>query len=291
MLDLKSPTFETARRVEARSTPLRATLIGFGSIGSAVFDAFASDPAIVVDQIVVSPRSVAETARRVGPAATVASRVDALPGRPDIAIECAGHRAVREHVVPLLRMGVECAMVSIGALADDAVRDACEAAALEGGGRVSLLSGAFGGLDALAAAAVGGLDDVLYTGSKPVEAWRGTPADAAGALDGLRHAATIFEGTARDTAQRYPKNANVAAAVALAGAGFERTRVRLVADPAAVRNTHVVRARGEFGELCIEIAATPCARNPKTSALTAFSAIRFLRDRARSGIGVMAARP
>jgi aspartate dehydrogenase len=263
-----------------RRAPLRVALIGFGAIGAAVFDAVAAERTIEIGQIVVSPASVARVAPRVGPVVTVVSRVDELPRPPDVVIECAGHSAVREHVVPLLAAGADCAIVSIGAFADDLLRAACEAAAGRGNARVTLLSGAIGGLDALAAAAAGGLDEVLYIGRKPTEAWRGTPADAAGALDGVCHAVTVFDGTARDSARLYPKNANVAAAVALAGIGFERTRVRLVADPAAVRNTHTVEARGAFGELRVEITASPFARNPKTSALTAFSAIQFLRERA-----------
>ncbi|TDV39394.1 aspartate dehydrogenase [Paraburkholderia caballeronis] len=287
---MTDPANESGRNMR-RSAPLRVTLIGFGAIGSTVFDAFASDPAdpaIAIDQIVVSPRSVMDVARKVGPAIAVASRIGDLPRVPQLAVECAGHCAIGEHVIPLLRSGVECAIVSIGAFADDALRDACDAAAAHGNVRASLLSGAVGGLDALAAAAAGGLDDVLYVGRKPVDAWRGTPAEAAGMLDGIRDATTIFDGTARDTARLYPKNANVAAAVALAGVGFERTRVRLLADPAATRNTHTVRARGAFGALCVEIAASPFAQNPKTSALTAFSVIRFLRERA-SGRMVLAA--
>lgn len=263
------------------------TLIGFGAIGATVFDALAAESGIEIDQIVVSARSVARVTQRVGPAVTVVSRVGDLPRTANVALECAGHGAVREHVVPLLAMGVECSVVSIGALADEALRAACEAAAADGNARMTLLSGAVGGLDALSAAAAGGLDEVLYTGRKPIHAWRGTPADAAGALDGVGRAVTVFDGSARDTARLYPKNANVAAAVALAGVGFERTRVRLIADPAAVRNIHIVEARGAFGELRVEIAASSFAQNPKTSALTAFSAMRFLRQRAAAARCVM----
>jgi len=283
IVDNRDYTLSTLHRGQAMvclSTTSSAS-IGFGATA---FDALAAERTIEIGQIVVSPGSVARVAQQVGPAVAVVSRVDELPRLPDVAIECAGHSAVGEHVVPLLAAGAECAIVSIGAFANDPLRAACEAAAGRGNSRVTLLSGAIGGLDALTAAAAGGLDEVLYVGRKSIEAWRGTPADAAGALDGICRAVTVFDGTARDTARLYPKNANVAAAVALAGIGLERTRVRLVADPAAVRNTHTVEARGAFGELRVEIAANPFAQNPKTSALTAFSAIRFLRERAADGL-------
>lgn len=266
----------------ATREPLHVTLIGFGAIGSAVFDALRADAALVVDQIVVSARSAATVRHRVGPAVAVASHVDALPARPGIALECAGHRAIGEHVIPLLRAGTACAIVSTGALADERLRAQFDAASAAGRIAPVLLSGAMGGLDALRAATAGGLAEVLYVGRKPVEGWRGTPADAAGALDGLRTATTIFEGPAGEAARLYPKNANVAASVALAGIGFARTRVRLIADPATERNTHTLYARGAFGELNVEIAASPSGQNPKTSALTAFGAVAFLRERARA---------
>ncbi|WP_438391785.1 aspartate dehydrogenase [Caballeronia sp. DA-9] len=261
-----------------RERPARVTLIGFGSIGATVFDALIDDPDIVIDQIITSPRSLEAVRQWVGVTTVVASAADELPRRPDLVLECAGHGAIGDHVVPFLRQGVDCAMVSIGALADEVTRAALRAAQAQGGGHAVPLTGAIGGLDALSAAAVGGLDEVHYIGRKPTEGWRGTPAEATGALDDIRGPKVIFDGEAGAAARLYPKNANVAAAVALAGIGFERTRVQLIADPRATGNTHTVQARGNFGEMRIEIRANPSAQNRKTSALASYSAIRFLRD-------------
>ncbi len=263
---------------------LHVSMIGCGAIGVGVMELLKSDPEVVFDVVIV-PEAHMDSARisiaALASEARVVSKLDAAQ-RPDLLIECAGHRAIEEHIIPALLRGIPCMVVSIGALSEPGLVERLEAAAREGKTQVQLLSGAIGAIDALSAARVGGLDSVVYTGRKPPNAWKDTPADGLFALDALTEATLIFEGTAREAARLYPKNANVAATLSLAGLGLDHTEVRLYADPGVSENVHHVEAKGAFGGFELTMRGKPLAANPKTSALTVFSVVRALGNRAHA---------
>ena len=145
---------------------------------------------------------------------------------------------------------------------------------------MKLVAGALPGVDALASAKLAGLSSVTLTSSKPPRAWKGTPAETTHDLDAITARTVIFSGNARDAALTFPKNANVAATAALAGVGFEQTRVMLVADPAVTQNVHRLEAAGAFGAMTLEIHANPSPDNPKTSHMAALSIMRVLENEA-----------
>jgi aspartate dehydrogenase len=261
---------------------LHVSMIGCGAVGAGVLELLKDDPDIGFDTVIVRPSGV-DAARplvaSLAPDARIAARLEG-DRHPDLLLECAGHRAIEEHVLPALERGIACMVVSVGALAEHGLAERLEEAARRGGAQVQLLAGAIGAIDALAAARVGGLDSVFYTGRKPPRAWKDTPADRAFDLDAIETATLIFEGTARDAARLYPKNANVAATLSLAGLGLDRTMVRLYADPGVRQNVHHVAASGAFGDFELSMRAHPLAANPKTSALTVYSVVRALGNRA-----------
>jgi aspartate dehydrogenase len=267
----------------AQRPPLKLAIVGFGAIAQAMVRLISSDPRLRIDQVIVPASGVADTqalCARLAPEATVGAALDLRPGQmPDLVAECAGHSAIAAHVVPALQAGVPCVLASVGALHDDALREQVDAAARAGGTRAQLIAGAIGAIDALSAAALGGLERITYIGRKPPLSWSGTPAEQAFDLAALKSPTVIFRGSARQAAQQYPKNANVAATVSLATLGMDATQVELIADPGVQRNVHAVKASGAFGQLELMLENLPLPDNPKSSALTAYSLARAIRNR------------
>jgi aspartate dehydrogenase len=193
---------------------------------------------------------------------------------PELVVECAGHSAVRDFCPEVLARGADLIVISLGALANAEVEARLRNAAAKSKGRLMLPGGALGGIDFLASARLAGLDRVCYDSRKPPRAWKGTRAEQTVKLDELTEATQFFRGDARLAALQFPQNANVAAAIALAGIGFEKTEVTLTADPSVSTNQHSVVADGAFGRAELRIAAKPLPDNPKTSWLGALSLAR-----------------
>ena len=138
------------------------------------------------------------------------------------------------------------------------------------GTQVFLPSGAIGGLDILQSAkALGGLKYVQITTRK-------SPASLG--MEGDKEE-VLFDGSAYEAVEKFPKNVNVALALAIAGIGIEKTKVRVIVDPAIVRNTHTIEAEGDFGRMQLHIENNPMPSNPKTSLLAALSILAILQNK------------
>lgn len=201
-----------------------------------------------------------------------------LAARPEVVLEVAGHVALAEHGTACLEAGCDLLVTSAGALAEDGLREQLVAAAAAAGRRLVVLSAGIGALDILAAAAVGGLERVRVTVRKDPGAWRGTPGERLVELAGLREPVTLYDGPVREGARLYPQNVNIAAAAALAGAGLDRTELRIVADPQIVDHVVEIEVDGVFGSFRFAEAIRPTTANPKTGVLVAMAVVRSLRQ-------------
>jgi aspartate dehydrogenase len=249
-------------------------MVGCGAIGAAVARYLAPNEAIQIGAAIIEPGTEQHARDVFGADVEIGHDIDAIATAIDVAVDCAGHPALRQHGAAILARGADLITVSSGALGDPVLYEELTAAARRGGSQLRAVSGAIGALDVLAAASIGSLAAVTYRGRKPPRGWRGSPAEDKLDLDGLAEPAVHFTGSARDAALEYPKNANVAASVALAGLGLDDTTVELIADPGIERNIHEVVAEGDFGHFEFRVEGKSLPDNPRSSALAAMSVVR-----------------
>lgn len=259
--------------------PLRIAFIGWGAINRRVAGLLAERQGANIAIVAVCLRDVAD-AIDVPPHAHVVTDPSVLAQLDlDFVVEAAGRAAVVEWAEAALTHAGALAVASTSAFCDTALFERLVETAETHGSQLLVPPGALAGIDAIAAASALPLDEVTHRIVKPAAAWSGTPAAGMIDLAGLDKAETFFRGTAREAAARFPQNANVAVISALSGIGLDRTRVELVADPAAQGNRHELVVRGAFGKLDVSIENRPLASNPKSSEMAALSLVRLVENR------------
>ncbi len=262
---------------------MRIGLIGGGVIARLFLEQCrgdAMDGAEVVAVMGRSDRSRGKALAQEFGIAFVTTRDELIALRPEVVIEAASHAAVREHVEALLASDIAVIVLSAGALVDDHLRERLERVSARHRTLLYVPSGGIGGLDALKAACVAGADEVTIAVTKPPAGWKGIPyVERLGIdLDRLDRPVTLFDGTAREGVPHFPANVNIAAALSLAGIGFDRTRLTVVADPALKFNTHFIRIRGPTGTIDLRFENLPSPGNPRTAVLAGFSALAAFKQ-------------
>lgn len=69
------------------------------------------------------------------------------------------------------------------------------------------------------------------------------------------HRRVVYEGEARGAVAMFPRNANVHAAVALAGIGFDKTQSTIISDPDTDMNSHTISVKGDGIEFTLDISS------------------------------------
>ncbi len=234
-------------------------LVGCGAIGTVLAEAI-ERKLVVCDELVVFDVDAAKAQKlKVAldfPVKIVANVDELLAAKPKVVVEAASQQAVREYYEKILAANVDLIVMSTGALLSLNTENP----------NVHFSSGAIGGLDALASAALAGIDEVTITSRKNPKALGKTNTEEA----------TIYEGYAEEAAKLFPREMNVAATLALT-VKPAKVRVKVVSDPAVKRNTHEIQVKWRFGEMFMRFANDPHPENPHTSALAAWSAIKLLQ--------------
>jgi len=256
---------------------LRVAIGGFGAIGKIVARRLDEG----VERLILAAVAARDITRAEATMEGFARKVPVIPLTQlwqfgDVIVECAPAAVLRELAEPALSHGRTVMVLSCGALLDnfDLVDLACQH-----GSRIVVPTGALVGLDAVVAAAEGGIASVRMVTRKPPGGLAGAPYLVANGIDviGLTEPRLVFAGTAREAARGFPANVNVAAALALAGIGPDRTIVEIWADPTVTRNTHRIDVEAEVARFSMQIENVPSDDNPRTGRLTALSVIAALK--------------
>lgn len=241
-------------------------IIGCGAIGSDV--AMAADNMEEIDRIYlydIKEEKAEELAEKVKKG--VVKNFHDFVEETDIVFEAASQEAVRQYAEQVIEKGKDLIIMSIGSLLDSNLLERLKSKAREKKCKIYLPSGAVCGIDGIKAAKADVVDEVTLVTTK-------SPASLGKQLE---KRTILFDGVARDAIKKFPKNINVAACLSLAGIGFDKTKVKIVADPVVKYNSHKILAHGKFGRLRAEVENLPNPSNPSSSYLASLSAIATLR--------------
>jgi aspartate dehydrogenase len=268
---------------ERKVRKLRVGIIGCGTIGGVVLDAFIAGKMEHAELVMICQRSDRPRERKKAMDAGVQWVSDPrslLQADLHVIVEAASHEALERFGATILRSGIDLIPASVGALVDAKLLQSLVDAATESGSRLHIPSGGIGGLDAIQAFMQMGVQEIRMTSRKPPPAWKGIPyVEQLGLdMDKVTEPRILYEGVARDCVKKFPQNINIAAALSLAGLGFDRTRIRIIADPRAQVNTHEILCVGEAGRLTLTFENVPAPANPKTSYLACLSILAALKN-------------
>ena len=253
-------------------------LVGCGTIGSQVAHALERRYRHVARLVAlhdVDPARAHRLAQRLHPRPAIVS-LPMLIRKSRVVIETASPDAARDVVKRALRAHRSVVVMSVGGLLHD---QTWRRLTQRSRGKVYIPSGALAGLDGIKALAVGRIQRVLLTTTKPPRALAASPYVRAKRirLDRLTRPLLVFEGSPRQVVKAFPQNTNVAAALTLASGSLPATKicVRVIADPATRVNVHELEVQGDCGRIRCTIESRPSA-NPKTSELAVRSAVATL---------------
>lgn len=193
--------------------------------------------------------------------------------KPDFAAECASIALLKEVCVRLLENGTSVIPLSIGAFADEDFHKKAVEAAIRGGSKIHIPSGAVGGFDVLSTislmAAYGKteLKAGIHTHKGPLSL-KNTPLYSDELMESEK---TVFEGTTKEAIALLPTKVNVAVASALATAGPGSTGAAITSVPGFIGDDHMITAETAGLKATVDIYSA-------TSDIAAWSVVALMRN-------------
>ena len=198
-----------------------------------------------------------------------------LEEKPDIIVETASVQAVRDNAEKILLSGCDFAPISIGAFADQDLFERVKKAADKGKSRIYLAAGAVGGFDVIQTvtlmAKAQNLSEkagiLTHTGAK---GFKNTPVWEDHLLTD-DHETKVFEGSATQAIQTFPRRVNVAVATSLASTGPDSTNVTQISVPNWQGDDHCITCEIDGAKATVDIYS-------RTSSIAGWSLVAMLRN-------------
>ena len=250
-------------------------IAGCGFLGNIVADAYVNGLLPEYELIGVISRTMSDAvSASVKCDCACCADIDTLIAmKPDYIVETASVEFVRENAEKILENGINLVLISIGAFADGELYEKAKAAAIRGGAKIHLASGAIGGFDVLQTVTLMAMAQNLpetsgietHTGCKgfiPTPVWE----DAL-----LTEQKTVFTGNAKQAIATFPRRVNVAVATSLATTGPDTTGVIMHSVPNWQGDDHKITAEIDGVKAVIDIYS-------RTSAIAGWSIVALLRN-------------
>ncbi|PLV60304.1 aspartate dehydrogenase [Thermotoga sp. KOL6] len=234
---------------------MKLLIIGMGNIGKQIFRMASFEKAYIFDkyQRLTLPNAYQlETFH--------------IPPDVDTVIECASPEAVKELSFQILESKVNYLIISTSAFADKVFREKFFETLKHSPTKVFFPSGAIGGIDLISAIKDSVKQVHIETKKHPKN------------LElNIKGQTVVFDGSVEEAAKRFPRNINIASTVGLV-VGFEKVKVRMIADSSISHNIHTIEVDSDVGRYEFKIENLPSPENPKTSIITVYSILRTLKN-------------
>lgn len=216
-------------------------LIGFGTIGNYLFHKIEEEGCMEVAFVFEVDRKKTESLN----ASFLLDSFDEFEKRGvDLVVEAALPQVIKEFGPRILKKS-DLLILSLTSLADEAFRRELERTAKEFGKNIYIPHGAILGLDG------------IHDGRNVIERVEITTIKNPKSLglknEGITKPVVVYEGITKEACERFPRNVNVHASVALMGLGFEKTRSKIIADPFTNSMAHMIEVIGKGLRWKIEI--------------------------------------
>jgi aspartate dehydrogenase len=261
---------------------LNISLVGCGTIGTEIAQAINNNFSEQSRLIAICDKNHEQaeklsSALKQKPQIISTGKIDELISRSQLVIEAASGSVVAKLVRNCLAADVDVMAISIGGfIGHPELFELAE----KSKARLFLPSGALCGLDAVKAAGISEIKEASLITRKPPKGLKGAPYLDNKGIDvaNLSGERVVFEGSAREAIEAFPKNINVSALLSIAGLGADKTKVKIITSPEFKTNSHQMIIEGDFGKIESLSENKPSPSNPKTSYLAVLSCIACLKQ-------------